>query len=109
MLVCTAYLKLYQYIASLAPDFPEAKLNNAFVFKKIFPTQPYDDKQLKYVMNYLLKQAERFLIERKLESSTPLMNNFLLDALVNRKLDKHYKSRAEKNFKRINLSPNRKY
>ncbi len=94
-------VKLYQYIASLAPDFPEAKLNNAFVFKKIFPTQPYDDKQLKYVMNYLLKQAERFLIERKLESSTPLMNNFLLDALVNRKLDKHYKSRAEKISKEL--------
>jgi len=29
-------VKLYQYIASLAPDFPEAKLNNAFVFKKYF-------------------------------------------------------------------------
>ena len=97
-------LQLYQYIASVAPDFPEAKLNNAVVFKKIFPNQPYDDKQLKYVMNYLLKQAEQFLIQNRIASDTPLMNNFLLDALMNRQLTKHYQGYLGKIEKALELS-----
>ena len=83
-------LKLYQYIVSTSPDFSEKKLTNEVVFKKIFPKQTYDDKQLKYVMNYLLKQTEQFLTQKRIEEEKLLTNNFLLDALMNRQLNKHY-------------------
>lgn len=97
-------LKLYQYIASNSPEFPAKKLTNEVVFKKLYPKQVYDDKQLKYVMNYLLKQAEQFLIQTRMESEQPLMNNFLLDALMNRKLNKHYQGYLGKMEEALELS-----
>lgn len=89
-------LRLFQYIKKLAPDFLAEKLKNEVFFQKIFPNQQYDDRALKYVMNYLVKQIERFLVVQKLEMNEALMNNSLLDVLVERKLDKHYKERLKK-------------
>ena len=83
-------LRFYGYLNSIAPEMPEKKLEKELVFEKIFPGQKYDDKQLKYTMNYLLKKAEQFLVHQKLEGNPPLRNNILLDTLVNRKLNKHY-------------------
>ena len=93
---------LFQYIRTLVPDFSEDKLKNELVFQKVFPNQKYDDKQLKYVMNYLVKQIEQFLVIQKVETNKALRNNLLLDALVERQLGKHYKGHLKKVDKELN-------
>ncbi len=88
--------QLFQYLRALSPEFPTNKLKNELVFKKVFGKEPYDDKALKYVMNYLVKLIERFLVFQKMEKDEALMNNFLLDTLVERQLNKHYKGHLKK-------------
>lgn len=87
---------LFDYLRVLSPDFKETGLKKEKVFKKIFPDQSFKEKELSYTMSYLLTQAEQFLTQRRIETSTPRMNNYLLDALVDRNLDKHYNFHYQK-------------
>ncbi len=85
----------FDYIAATAPDFSEKKLSKTVVFKKLYPNQAYDDKQMRYLMNYTLKAAEEFLGQQKVES-LGLKDNYILEELVDRKLEKHSKRYFEK-------------
>lgn len=91
----TDLIAFFGYIASIAPDLPEKKLTKAIVFKKLYANQPYDDKQMRYLMNYTLKAAEQFLGQQKLEIIS-LIDNYTLEELVDRKLEKHSKKYFEK-------------
>lgn len=82
---------LFDYLRGQSPNFIPTSLKKEKVFKKIFPNDPFNEKQLSYAMSYLLTQAEQFLMQRKFEESQPRMNNFLLSALVDRNLNKNYK------------------
>ena len=90
------------YLRSQTPDFNEKAIRKEKVFKKIYPGQKYDEKQISYAMNFLLGQAERFLAQREIETKPPLINNYLLKSLVDRNLDKHYKYQYEKSLKILN-------
>ena len=78
------------------PNFPEKVIRKEKVFKKIYPGQIYNEKQISYAMNFLLGQAERFLAQREIEKRPPLINNYLLKSLSIRQLDKHYNHQFEK-------------
>jgi len=88
-------IAFFNYIASTAPEFLEKKLSKAVVFKKLYPNQVYDDKQMRYLMNYTLKAAEEFLGQQKVDSLM-LQDNYILEELVDRKLEKHAKRYFEK-------------
>ncbi len=91
----TDLIAFFGYIAAIAPDFSEKKLDKEVVFKKLYPKKVYDDKQMRYLMNYTLKAAEEFLGQQKLESMA-LKDNYILEELVDRKLAKHSKRYFEK-------------
>jgi len=91
----TDLIAFFGYIAAVAPDFSEKKLAKEHVFKKLYPKQIYDDKQMRYLMNYTLKAAEEFLGQQKMESLT-LKDNYILEELVDRKLEKHSRRYFEK-------------
>ena len=86
----------FDYLRNQSPDFKEKAIKKEKVFKKIFPKQVYNEKQISYSMNFLLNQAERFLAQKEYESQEPLQNNHLQKSLVNRQLDKHYKFQYDK-------------
>lgn len=85
----------FNYLEATAPDFAAKKLQKEVVFKKLYPNKPYEDKQMRYLMNYTLKAAEQFLGHEKL-GGIPLMDNYILEELVDRKLEKHAKTYFEK-------------
>jgi len=89
------------YLRKQAPDFNEKTIRKEKVFKKLFPKETYDEKKISYSMNFLLGQAERFLAQREIETKPPLLNNYLLNSLVNRNLNKHYKYHYEKSLKTL--------
>ena len=94
------------YLRKQAPDFKEKTIRKEKVFKKIYPGQNYDEKQISYAMNFLLGQAERFLVQKEFEENSPLMINYLQKSLVDRQLDKHYKYHYEKSLKILNQRKN---
>ena len=89
------------YLRKQAPDFNEKAIRKEKVFKKLYPKQKYDEKQISYAMNFLLGQAEHFLAQREIESKPPLLNNYLLKSLVDRNLNKHYKYQYDKSLKAL--------
>jgi len=91
----TDLIAFFGYIATTAPEFSGKKLSKVVVFKKLYPKQAYDDKRMRYLMNYTLKAAEEFLGQQKLESMT-LKDNYILEELVDRKLEKHSKKYFDK-------------
>lgn len=89
-------IDFYSYLQSIQSDLSTQKLAKETVFKKLYPNKAYDDKQMRYLMNYTLKAAEQFLGQQKLDSLS-IKENFILDELVDRKLEKH----SKKYFERI--------
>lgn len=92
-------LPFAEYLRKLAPDFKEKQIEKEKVFQKLYPKKKFDEKWLGHLMNYLLKLAERFLAQRKLEEQEPLFNNSLLKSLVERQLSKHYRHYEQKSNK----------
>jgi len=83
-------LPLLEYINGCAPDFPADDLEKQLVYGRCFPGGPFDGKQLAYLMNYLLKLAERFLCIQQYESEELASRSHLLSAFLNRRLTKHF-------------------
>ena len=81
---------LFRYLRDQAPEFPEKALQKENVFRVVFPGQTYDEKQLAYRMNYLLKLGEHFLSIQSFEQAPVQSQLHLLESLVLRKLDKEY-------------------
>ena len=80
----------YAYLKKQAPQFKATALRPAKVYAKLFPTQPFDEKHVHYLMSFLLKLAEQFLgIQQHLQQPT-LHQCHTLRTLVERSLDKHY-------------------
>ncbi len=84
------------YLRVQAPDFKEKTIRKEKVFKKLYPSEIYDEKKISYAMNFLLGQAERFLAQREIELQPPLVNISLQKSLVKRQLEKHYNYQYDK-------------
>lgn len=83
-------VQLFGYLKNLAPRFPDDMLLKETVFQAAFPQEVFDDKLLAYRMNYLLQLGERFLSIRSFEQSPFLPQLFLMEGLVDRKLEKEF-------------------
>lgn len=95
---------LAAYLESLAPEFAPDKIKKELVCKHLFPNEPFDQKKIAYLMNYLLKLGERFLAIQRYQQEEVLMDYHTLDQFVERKLTKHYKYLSQKTEQRLNES-----
>jgi len=93
--------RLFDYLKRHAPDFPEEALQKEHVFEAAFPGQPFDEKQLAYRMNYLLDLGERFLSIQAFEQSPLQPPFYLMESLIDRKLDKAYQFVYKKLSKQV--------
>ncbi len=78
------------YLAACAPDFAAEDLDKKLVYARVFPGEAFDDKQLAYLMNYLLKLAEHFLCIQQYEQDAFASSDHLLHSFLNRRLYKHF-------------------
>ena len=92
----TELYPFYEYLKQLAPEFPLDKLKKEVLFQKFYPNQTFDNRALVHLNNYLLKQAEHFLATLRLEQEEYTINSFILEELMERKLEKHYKHYVNK-------------
>lgn len=83
-------VQLTIHLEDLAPDFPAPAIKKERVYRALFPAEPFDRKKMAYLMNYLLKLAERFLAVQRYQQEETLINCHTLEQFVDRKLEKHY-------------------
>ncbi len=87
----TDLLQYYRHLKKLAAKgFPPEKLNRKELFRKAFPNQNYDEKQLNYLSSQLLKLIERYVSISGFEEAGILTNYFQLRYCIDNRLEKHY-------------------
>ncbi|MCB9048018.1 MAG: hypothetical protein H6556_01210 [Lewinellaceae bacterium] len=57
-----------------------APLDKEEVFRAVYPARPYDEQQLRYLMSFLLKAIEQFLINEQLNENEVWAQRLLLKA-----------------------------
>ncbi len=82
---------LWRYLAKYHPNFPEGRVKKETVFSKIFPGAAFDGKQLSYLMNYLLKLGEEFLLTQQYRNNNLQNRYYLMSEFLERQLYKHFK------------------
>jgi hypothetical protein len=109
--ICSPYfnnreelIPLFRYLKGHHPSFPEKPLEKERVFAAVFPGEPFDEKQLAYRMNYLLKLGERFLTIQAFELSPVHTQLHLLESFVNRDLEKEYQFAHKKLIRQLDES-----
>ena len=99
-------LIFYNYLKSITPNFTQENLKEALVFKKVYPNKPFNNRDLVYLNNYMLKKAERFLAELQLEKKEYSLNSYILEELLERKLEKQYRRFLQRNKKLLQMEEN---
>lgn len=94
-------IHLFDYLRRQAPAFESKKLKKELVYKKVYPKKEFDNKLLEDLIYHLLKQAENFLKINRLERDERTGNLLLLEELMERKLDKNYRTYYKKASKLV--------
>ena len=89
-------LLFYEYLRSIAPKFEKEKLDKQLLFEIIYPKQTYNNGVFEDLIYLLLKNAEKFLTILRLEKKKDTSNLLILEELMERKLDKHYRNYLKK-------------
>ena len=98
-------ISLCEQLRQLAPEFPPGRTTREGVFAAAFPGKPYDEKEMAYLMNYLLRLGEEFVGLRWYEDSKVGKRLDILTGLVERRLEKHYHFHLKKAEKLLNKRP----
>lgn len=85
----TILVDLFHYLRQQSPGFLPENLEKEVLIKRVFKNE-IDEKQLHYEMNYLLKLAEQFIGLRHYEKQAFMADIHVVEAYLERKLDKHY-------------------
>lgn len=98
-------MDFYDYLKKIAPAFPEKKIQKEQVYKTLFPGKKYDDKHFKYLMSFLLKLGEEYIGLRKYQKEETLKSYHVLEACLDRNLDKSYQNIYRKAREKVNNNP----
>lgn len=96
-------LSMLHFLIGLWPGFASSELDKAACFEAVFPGQPYDDKQFRYLSSNLYQLAEQFWIAERQGLETLRNETLLMDCLSQRNLEKEYRQtrrRMERHIKK---------
>ncbi len=83
-------IRLFEYIRTHINKADEKWLTKENTFKGVFGRTKYDDRKLRYVMSYLLKAIERFLVQNSIEEDKVESQLRLATIYADRNLEKHF-------------------
>lgn len=98
-------IRFYTYLRKYAPHFPLKKIARRTVYAALYPDKAYDDKQLNYLMSFLLKLSEEYISYGRFKEKGEASN--LLGSYVDRGLDKHYQYTLKAELKKLEGMPYR--
>ncbi len=102
-------VRFYEHLRSLAPAFAASKVTREAIFLALYPKDKYNDKQLNYLNNFLLKLAEQFIAYTRFKDNELTERYHLLEAYNQRNLDKHYQFIYNQTNKLLDEWPNRNH
>ncbi|MEO8664048.1 MAG: hypothetical protein ABI462_01015 [Ignavibacteria bacterium] len=97
-------IKLFFEIKKYAPDLKDENLEKEKVWKVLFPDAGYNYGIMKNLIFDLNKLVEQFIISLKFNKDEYKQNEYLMNALLDREINKIYKNK----FNSINLKPDLK-
>jgi hypothetical protein len=81
---------LYDYLKSCAPKFLPKNISRETVYKNLFSKKRYDEKHINHLMSFLLKLVEQYIGYKQFSNNEILQQINILNAYVEKGLDKHY-------------------
>ncbi|MEM1322380.1 MAG: hypothetical protein AAGG75_19110 [Bacteroidota bacterium] len=100
-------VRFYGYLKKWAPEFPPRKIDRHKVFTQLYPDQPFDEKQMNYLMSFLLKLAEQYLGQARYQKEESLRLCHTLASCAERNLSKHYDYLYRKTQSKLETLPYR--
>ena len=100
-------VRFYSYLKKCAPNFLEKKIRRQKVYQSIFPEKAYDEKEMNYLMSFLLKLSEKFIGLRYYEQQNIQPAYHQLNAFMDRNLEKHYNNQLRKVKTALEMIPYR--
>ncbi len=82
----------YSVLEQQSPSFSADHIKKELIWEKYASPRPFDEKELAYLMNFLLKHAENFVAIEKIEKDDSIKGSLTLDYYLEYGLSKHYKA-----------------
>lgn len=100
-------LRFYRVVRGAAPDFSGPGMDKEAIWAAYSPGQPYDEKEMGYLMSFLGQAAEQYLAQDRFEQEPMLGHLFRLEYFVDQGLEKHYRAEYRKAEKWLEAAPHR--
>ena len=98
-------VQFYSLLRQCAPEFAAEQVDRQRLFQLLYPSEPFNSKQVDYLSSFLLKLAEQFIGHQHYQSDPLLPAYHQMAALVERDLDKHYRFLHRKALNQLEQSP----
>ena len=95
---------LWAYLEQYYPEFPDEWVQKEIVYQHLYPNEPFDGKKMGYLMNYLLKLGEEFLLIQQYRKNDLKIRHDLLEEFEKRKLTKHFQFTYNKLTKHVDTN-----
>jgi len=100
-------IKLCDYLCNQHPFDRLDMLKKSYVFGKVFPDQPYDEKQIRYTMSFLFKGIKSFLTYQEFLQEPVNEELYLARFFKNRGLERSFNLEVKQFSKQLNQQPYR--
>ena len=96
---------MLDYIQKQFQPFRPASLDRKLVFKKVFPHQQFDEKQLRHTTSFLLKNLKKYLAYSAFEADEIQSQQYLCSALRKRRMDFFFEKEIINSYKTLAQTP----
>lgn len=103
----TELVDLFDWLMLFKEKGDYSKMTKEAAFTAIFSKRQYNDKDVRYAMSFLLQQVRAFLTWKMLEVDEVQQQQYLLENLQQRRLDKLFKQQFKKTNQYIDNQSNR--
>ncbi len=86
----------------LKKDHPEYKtITKESIFSEFYPKEGYKDKKVRDLLSRMLELAQSFLSQLEFEKNKNTSSIFVMNQLIERNLERHFKSRYKESEKKL--------
>lgn len=98
----------FDYLKKISSKgLPDIQVKREVIWRQLFPRKKYSEKLLNHYMSQLYQLGERFLQIQAFESKKQLTDFYLLEACIERRLEKSYQHANQRALKRLEQNPYR--
>lgn len=94
-------------VRDTGPEFAGKAVEKAAIWKKYAPNEPYDEKEMGYLMSFLAQAAENYIALDRFEREPMAAHTFRMEYFLNNGLEKHYRAEQRKAEKCLEEAPYR--